>query len=122
MKQVQVSGWLTLRDFSEATDVLFLDDDEWPLLDNLEGEINGKTVSARYWITDKKVSRKEASSEFLKSVMGYAECEFTSHYSDVTGYLWTDEELRIGCHDLLAELESHAGKFLVLEIDIHDGS
>src|SRR5437868_3327415 len=39
-----------------------------------------------------------------------------SHYSEITGYLWTDENLMVGGHDLLDELRSHKGSFVHLEI------
>jgi hypothetical protein len=37
-------------------------------------------------------------------------------YSEITGYLWTEESLMIGGHDLLEIFRSHVGHYLVLEI------
>ena len=41
-------------------------------------------------------------------------------YSDYTGYLWTDENLKIGGHDLLDELKEDCGKWLFLTIEYKD--
>lgn len=112
------SGFIRIRNYGEADDVLFLDGDDLPLADILQDEISGKVVTARYWITDQKCTRDEAVEEFVKRLHGCAECKFVSHYSEITGYLWTDEEINIGGHDLLSELSSHVDKFLILEVDI----
>jgi hypothetical protein len=40
-------------------------------------------------------------------------------YSETTGYLWTDEKLQVGGHDLIEELSGSAGKFLIFEADVH---
>ena len=48
--------------------------------------------------------------------IGGIEADFNPRYSEITGYLWTDEELNVGGHDLMAELKSNVGKWLILEI------
>ena len=42
--------------------------------------------------------------------------QYIHRYSEETGYLWTDEKLEIGGHDILKELYSYIGKYLYLEI------
>lgn len=90
-----------------------------PLADELE-EITNKRVTCRYWITDRQASRDEAQEAFLRTLTGIGEARCNSRYSEITGYLWTDEDLNIGGHDLLEELKSHVGKWLILEIDVHE--
>jgi hypothetical protein len=112
-------GW---GESDEALTLTETDDKFYPefaLAERLE-EIHKKQVSVRYWITDEKVTRKEAQEAFLKTLLGAADVEWWARYSEITGYLWTDEELKIGGHDLLEELKSHLGKWLILEIDVHD--
>ena len=41
-------------------------------------------------------------------------------YSEITGYLWTDEVVKIGGHDLLKEFETHLGKYLYMEIEYYE--
>lgn len=113
------SGFLTVREYGEASGVLFIKGSDSPLAESLQHDISGKQVSARYWITNSACTRDEAVEEFVKRLHGCANCKFESYYSEITGYLWTDEEINIGGHDLLAELATHAGKYLILEVDIH---
>lgn len=113
------AGLITEGRYSEADDIIFLSDSTDPLGERLRDDIANKNVSARYWITETKMGRDEAISAFLKVLFGASDCEFCAVYTEETGYLWTDEECKIGGHDLLAELRSHVGKWLILEIDIH---
>lgn len=81
----------------------------------------GSLVSVRYFVSDKIVSSIEkAQEEFLKRVMGFADADYGMRYSEVTGYLQTDEELWVGGHDLLKELYGSVGKYLLMEITFHD--
>lgn len=91
-----------------------------PLAELLERDFAGKQVSVRYWITDEQIERDEAQEAFLRTLLGDVDAEFGAHYSDITGYLWTDEKLNIGGHNLLKELKSHVGKWLILEVEIHE--
>ena len=43
-----------------------------------------------------------------------------SFYSELTGYPWTDEWLKIGGHNLIKELESYRDKWAILEIEVHE--
>jgi len=111
-------GWLSLAYHGEADDVLFLSSLHDPLAEELE-EISGKQVTVRYWVTGVKVSKEEAKSGFLNEMLGMADVRFNVAYSEVTGYLWTDEDLNIGGHDLLEELKGSVGEYLILEIEVH---
>lgn len=121
---VEIKGWIRESDHGDSSDVIFIDDlgrkfPEEPLTDQLAW-ISGKKVTVYYYITDKKCTLGEAQEQFLKMMYaGKAECEFSAHYSDITGYLWTDENLVIGGHDLLEEIRSHLGSYLLLEIEVH---
>lgn len=122
MKTLLFQGLLANHSYGEADDILFLSGLRDPLAEELRNAIERKQVTARYWITDRQVSKDEADEAWVGELMGLADCEFYSHYSETTGYLWTDENARIGGHDLIGELKSYAGRWLILEIDVHDGS
>lgn len=86
-------------------------------------QFSGKLVTMRYWVNDRALESVEHATELtLEQVMGMgavsASC--THHWSEVTGYLYTTEDAKVGGHDLIAELESWVGKFLLLEITLHD--
>ncbi len=118
MEQLIYKGTITEGDFSENYDALFIGEGE-PIAKILEEEINGKEVSVRYWISDTEKTKQELQEGFLKNLFGAIDAEYQDAYSDYTGYLWTDENLKIGGHDLLEELRSNLGKFIWLEIDVH---
>lgn len=116
------TGMLSLHSHGEGGNVLFLSSLQNPLAEEMQDRISRKTVTARYWITDQPVSKEAANEGFMRRVMGDASCDFGAHYSEVTGFLWMDEEVKIGGHDLIAELRSHVGKWLILEIEVHKKS
>ena len=82
-------------------------------------DLVGETVSVRYWISDKEISKDEATEHFLYYLIGLLDGEFTPHYTEITGYIGVTEELMIGGHDLLEEIRSHIGSYLILEIEVH---
>ena len=103
----------------ENYEALFIGDSEEPFTEILEDKICEKTVSARYWISDTEKTKNQVKEDFIKKISGFADAEYTDNYSEITGYLWTDEELNIGGHNLIAELRANKGKYLHIEIDIH---
>lgn len=109
-------GLLSIGDHGESDDVLFLSGHDEPLAEELEW-MDGQVVTVRYWVTNEECTRDQAVESFVLTCMGAAKAEFQACYSEYTGYLWTDEFLNVGGHDLLAELKSHAGKWLILEIE-----
>lgn len=117
---IDLSGRIVVRGYGESDGVLFVydaeQDEREPLAEYLEERIRNRQVSVRYWVTDEPCTKDEAAEQFLRRLDGDADVRFAAHYSELTGYLWTDEDLNIGGHDLLAELKSSAGKWLNLEI------
>ena len=109
-------GLLSLHSCGEYDEALYLSSLRESLADEL-GWMRNKTVTVRYWITDKPCTKDEAQQAAMLQIMGLADVDFGARYSDITGYLWTDEDLNIGGHDLLTELKSNIGKWLILEID-----
>lgn len=120
MSQVKTyKGQIEVKDYGDSDDVVFLSGVDKPLAMVLEEDIVHKEVSIRYWITDREASLDKADEAFLQRLFGKIDVEFCARYSEITGYLWTDEELKIGGHDLLDELYHNKGHWLILEITIH---
>jgi hypothetical protein len=111
-------GLLCLHNYGEASNVLFLSSLSDPIAEELYW-IHNKKVTARYWISDKPCTREEVIDATILTVMGIVKVDFGSHYGEDSDYLWTDEELKIGRHDLLSELKSHVGKWLILDLEVH---
>lgn len=116
LKRERYAGLIDVRRHGDSGDVLFIIGFDEPFAKTLEWMRN-KQVSVRYWITDVRCTVDEASDAFLRRCFGDADVKFRVHYSDLTGYLWTDEDLNVGGHDLLAELKSFEGKWLILEVE-----
>ena len=116
MNIINIQGFLSLHYSGEACDILYVHTIEEPLAEFLDYNISNKRVTVRYWISKEQKNKEQVHSEFQEELEGIAKCEWGHNYSEYTGYLWTDEECKIGGHDLINELKSYAGKYLNLEI------
>jgi hypothetical protein len=112
------SGWISHHDWREG-DALFLSNELEPLAHTLEYIIN-EIVTIRYWVTDQVCTLTQAEEAFGRKLFGDTDVELDSVYSEITGYLWTNEWLRVGGHDLIDELMTHEGKYAILEVTVHD--
>lgn len=111
-------GWLTLEDDYNGHETVKLDDN--PIAEELE-YLSGKACTVRYYISDREADEETLQEDFLiNTLYGNLRSEFNARYSEITGYLWTDDELNIGGHDIRDELESYVGKFLYMIIDIDE--
>ncbi len=121
------SGFLEEGGWGEAFDILYLvskkgkDSDE-PLAEILEEDFGGKQVSVSYYICNSKCTLEEAQESFIKSLVGIVDTNVGAKYSEITGFLWADEEINIGGHDLIEELHNYKGKWLILVVDIYEGT
>lgn len=116
---IKLSGFIKECQHDENYRALMLSSDEIPLASRL-WDIANKQVSVRYYLSDKETSFEDAQTRFVEKLLGKIEVEYRDNYSEYTGYLWTDENLKVGGHDLMAELRNNVGKFLNLEIEVHE--
>lgn len=56
----------------------------------------------------------------IESIYGEAEAEYSHRYSDYTGYLWTNEEFKVGGHSIPDILSSHKGEYIHMEIELYE--
>lgn len=125
MTTVRYRGTLAVHDPGEAMDVLFLKGDlddryeDEPLAETIGDDLDqhGRYASVRYWTADAPMGDDEIAEGALRSVLGEADAQYSPHYSDITGYLWTDEDINVGGHDLLEELKAQVGRYCLLEIE-----
>lgn len=117
-------GWLVEGDNGETSTLnlkpdLFRHCNEIIIAEEIQSAINiyGHNLTVRYFLTDTMLPKEQLEENLAKSLMGAGNAEYNMHYSDITGYLWTDEELNVGGHDLLGELQESIGKFLHMEIE-----
>lgn len=107
------------RHETEEADALYLSGVREPVCEAIGRAVSRKTVTVRYWSCSQPCTKKEASEEAVVSCMGKGDYAFGAVYSEMTGYLWTDEELNIGGHNLISELSSHEGRYLIVEVEVH---
>jgi hypothetical protein len=75
-------------------------------------------VSVRYLVSDEPIPEDKIEEAVVRHFYGPSDIKYSIHYSEITGYLWTDENLIVGGHDLLEELKSYIGKYLHLEFKV----
>jgi molybdopterin converting factor small subunit len=109
-------GWLILEEDCNYHETVRLDGEPIAeVLDYMSGEI----VTVRYYTSDKEATEEELQEDFLTNTLyGNLESDYGARYSEITGYLWTDDNLKVGGHDLREELESYAGKYLYMVVEI----
>lgn len=119
-------GWLTTTGNGEEYDLLGLgveeDNDCYILAELISDDLGWprqRQVSVRYFVTDEPVNADTLNSELASLATGDSCIRYGMAYSEITGYLWTNEDLIVGGHDLIEELSSHKGKFLHLEVTFH---
>ena len=121
METIVYAGLLSIHEYCHSDgpeDVLFLSSLKQPFAEVVCDEVGSRLVSCRYWITNKAATRDEAVLSTLKSLYGIADCDFGAVYSEITGFLWMNEKVEIGGHDLIQELKEKAGKYILIEFDV----
>ena len=118
MKQV-FNGIIICWRNGYASDVIFILKNgkfEYPLAEDLQ-YISGKQVTARYYISDTFKSKEELDINLIKKISWNIKAEYSDVYSELTGHLWTNENLIIWWHDLLKELRTYIWRYVYLEIE-----
>ena len=64
----------------------------------------GKTMTVQYHLSSEPMSFYDLEEHLAKTALGLVKAEFYHRYSDLTGYLWTEEEIKVGNHDILKEI------------------
>jgi hypothetical protein len=111
-------GYLAEHDHGEGADILFLTSISEPLAEKIKDDLSeyGRYCSVNYYITDAETTIGNLRESLVLQIVGAGDASFRHRYSEITGYLWTDEEVNVGGHDLLEELRGYLGKFCHLEI------
>ena len=116
--KIELKGEIKEKSFGDNDDALFIGDMDEPIAKHVSELMSqhGNLLTVKYWTSKRPVN--EIKDAFTHKLFGgISDAEYEDAYSDITGYLWTDEDLNIGGHDLLSELRSHLGENCILEID-----
>jgi hypothetical protein len=76
-------------------------------------------ASIRFVTADQSIDPTKVEEIIISSYYGNVDCEYYHRYSDYTGYLWTDEEFKVGGHDLIKILSNYIGKYIHMEIEMY---
>lgn len=108
--------------YEDSGDCLVIQDEQNKIVlaEFFEENLNNKEVSIKYYISDEKFSTEEIEEKFIKKISGMVDASIYPVYSDVTGYLWTHEEIGVNGHDLFKELCSYDGKYIDMVIDVKE--
>lgn len=120
---IEYRGWLVAAPWGEAYDILYLTADrahleDDPLASVIEHDMwrYGQYLSVHYHIADVEQTTEQFDEALAHMLVGYTKADVGHHYSEITGYLWTDEKIQVGGHDLISGLHSYLGKYCQLTI------
>lgn len=119
MNQVIYKGFIRVGNKGENDSALFIGDIREPIAEIFNDDLQGKQVSVRYWVSATEKTKNQLEENFVKKLLGDVDADYSDVRSEYTGYLWTNQNIKIGGHDLLEELYSYINKFVYIEIDIH---
>ena len=72
---------------------------------------HGKKVWCIWAVNDTFLTPYEILVDRINKITGQAYSRTGAVYSELTGYLWTNDEGKIGGHDVTSNLASHPGKY-----------
>lgn len=110
-----------LSDGNHDADVntIKLSGDEEYLIDRLK-QFNKEHVNIKYCISSQEIDRDTVDEHLFMQAHGLADIDLVVMHSDSSSWLDT-ENLEVGGHNILRELESHIGKHILLEVEVLDG-
>lgn len=111
-------GKVSEGDYGENWRALFIGSGD-PICKQIENDIEqyGNYLSVRYYVSDEEKTLEQVSEDFIKRAMGMGNAVYSDMYSEITGYLWTDEELNVGGHNLFDRISDAEGKYINLVIE-----
>ena len=116
MNEIHLSGYLNRDGYfggdSDSCLAIKTKEDNIVLAEIFEEKFNGKEVYIKYYITDEETTIEDMEEKYIKKLFGLVQASIYPVYSDITGYLWTNEEIEVNGHNLFKELDSYVGKFI----------
>lgn len=107
------SGKIQRQNYSE--DEAWAIGDEDFLAEILEG-YHGEQVFACYAFSPEPITPDRLRDLAILSAEGVVDARLSGYYSEITGWLWLDEDGTIGGHDLVDIFSQHEGEYGALVI------
>lgn len=91
-----------------------------PLAQWADETIRFNKVNLRFYIDDEPINDPTVALEnyIIYAMGGDVDSTFHGVYSDLTGHLWTEEQFKVGGHDIIKILKSNNGKYLHMEVEV----
>jgi hypothetical protein len=102
-----LSGPIAWHDYSEGEAIHI---GEQPLARWLENW-NGQQVWCCYVFSNKPITLRGMLDIAILSAEGLVDAELSSAWSEITGFLWVNEDGEIGGHNLITIFTDHVGQF-----------
>ena len=115
MIEFEFIGKIT-NDWSTQYDALYIGD--VCVCEEIKDNYNrSEFVFVNFYISDIPLTKQEFMENFIKSMYGSLDVNCEHVYgTEYTGYMWTNERLKIDGHDLYKDLNSYLGKYCYLKI------
>lgn len=84
-----------------------------------DNNVYGKNVTVRWWCSEKELSELDRIDIIAMMAVGQVDARFYGSYSEYTGHLWTNEDFKVGGHDMLQIMRSNIGKWCYLEVEVN---
>ena len=79
-----------------------------------------RIANVRMVFGDAPIDPHAVDAAIINTYYGTVDAQFRVHVSDLSGYLWTDEEFKVGGHSMIDILKANLGKWCHIEIEIFD--
>ena len=85
-------------------------------------EWKGSITTFQYHISSKPLGFYDLEEHMIKTAMGLTKANFSHAYSDLTGYLWTNEDIEVSGHNVLEEIQQtihsmSGAKYIALRVE-----
>lgn len=76
-------------------------------------------ASLSYALSDSPIDPHSVAESAILSYYGLIDRKYTVSWSDMSGYLWTDEEFKVGGHSILDILTENRGRYIHMEMSLY---
>ena len=134
METITLSGIIKIKDIdkanylcsSESIKLIRPDDSEIDLVDKfneIDERLGYSRFKLKYYLSNTPCTKEEMKEGWLKQLVGYIDANYEENYYSLSE--WTDgcdcdTIIRIGEHDLFAELSEKEGKFIIIELTLYE--
>ena len=111
-----LEGKIREKENGEHADALFIGADVVAEAISNDFRYHETPVFCCWAVSDRPLIPYDLLGIAVEQANGDVDAKYYHQYSEITGYLWTDEEAVIGGHDLLEIFRNHLKKYAILVV------